>query len=440
MAGLAIGINLFATPGSAAVYKPANTLKPLETIERRVGTALQHIPVDDTRDTNDITGSSTKLVDLDVLGSSWEQYQAGLADVLNSFRQPDDRIEPDRHNAKQMHLVDVAACLLRALLNDLRHTRAITVGSVVHVVPAYASAILRRMLHDSTRIAGLSADKIHFITEPAAFVLAYMNRTVVTQGSTCLVVTGNCEEYYASVVEVDRQLQGIAVHATVQGKSDPGDAMLAIGVAHCAALALRQAKTTPATIIIVSQAFEHQTQVCDRLSLLCPNAGQADTDLDANGLAAVRGAAISAARSDSGATNADSRSEYLDDRNPVALVRRRVGSNEVFPLIEVGADEDSSYGGFMVSSDAAGGAKIEIELLEKAASGDYEALVAIIEIVPDSRNRQASDYQLSIERDTAGMVMLDVYRDPASNIDELTATPLGLTDEEIQRSKSSLSA
>ncbi|KAK5712171.1 hypothetical protein LTR17_018077 [Elasticomyces elasticus] len=244
----------------------------------------------------------------------------------------------------------------------------------------------------------------------------------------CLVVTGNCEEYYASVVEVDRQIQGIAVHATVQGKSDPGDAMLA-------------SRSTPATILIVSRAFEHRTQVRDRLSILCPNAGHADTDLDADGLAAVRGAAIEAARSDSGAMNADGRDEYLDDKNPMGLVKRRVGSNEVLPMMEAGADEDFSYGGFMVSSDAAGGAKIEIDFLEKAASSDYEALVVNIEIVPDARNRQTSDYRVYMERDIDGMVMLrDTYPDPASNIDELTATPLGLTDEEIHRSKSSLSA
>ncbi|KAK3614106.1 hypothetical protein LTR56_027476, partial [Elasticomyces elasticus] len=211
-------------------------------------------------------GSESLLpIDFDALSMDSDQYQGVLAQLLESILETDKRTKSGTSEAKQMRLVDVVASFLRALLGDLKDTHANTINSVVHVITAYTSALLQRMLQDSTAIAALSKNQIHFLTTLAAFVLAYSHRTTVTQDSNFLVLTSDSKVYYASVVERLPD-EGTLFHTLVKdnreaekGHYSAGESALTTDVEKCVALALQAANTNPLITIIVAQAFENRT-------------------------------------------------------------------------------------------------------------------------------------------------------------------------------------
>ncbi|KAK4903513.1 hypothetical protein LTR49_026864 [Elasticomyces elasticus] len=389
------------------------------------------------------------LVGLGSLAAPHTQSLRGLSGLLmNAHRLAKGRAESDTCEIAQthMHLVDVAASILVALLDSLKLSRVTTVGRVVLVIPAYTAASSRRMLHDAARIANLDKDKIRLLTAPAALVLAYNHETGAHQHSTFLVLTGDAEEFHVSVVEQDHQHDIIAVLSSARGTCTSGedlgqsarDTALAAKVQSFATLALQHASGgSPATIIIVAKAFTNKTLVQDRLSLFCSNAAEIDITLDSSGLAAVRGAAIHATQWESQATNAHSSGLLVDDRNPMTLIARLVAGNKAEQLVQAGAFEEDSTGHFVIYSDCADSAAFDIDILEKPEIGGDEVSVAKDKVEPNVNNHPNSRYQLVVSRDRRGIVKLATNPFSTHDADdyELTETPLGLTEREIKRSK-----
>ncbi|KAK3618852.1 hypothetical protein LTR22_026217 [Elasticomyces elasticus] len=451
MATLAIGIDLFASPCSAAVYETtsATSADRLEIVHYGTETALQHIPVDKARKTSTVIGSSTTLVGLDSPAASLTQSASGLSGLLmNASHLAKGRAESDTLELAQihMHLVDITASILVALLDSLKLSRVTTVGSVVLVIPAHTAASSRRMFHDAARIVDLDEDKIRLLTAPVALVLAYNHETDVHQHSKFLVLTGDAEDFHVSVVEQDHQQDIIAVLSSTQGTCTSGedleqsarDTVLATDVESCATLALQHASAGgPATIIIVAKAFTNKTLVQDRLSLLCSNAAEIDITLDASGLAAVRGAAIQATQWDSQAANMQSSGLLVDDKNLMTLIARFARGGKEEQLVQAGAFEEDSTGGFIIYSDFAGGAAFDIDILEIPEIGDKRVSVAMIRVEPNVNNSPSSRYKLVVSRDVRGVVQLAIKPISAQDADayEVTEPPLGLNKRDIKRSK-----
>ncbi|KAK4890355.1 hypothetical protein LTR49_028739, partial [Elasticomyces elasticus] len=173
MATLAIGIDLFASPCSVAFHEPTSATPPdrPEVVHCGEGVALQRIPIDKARNTSTVIGSITMLVGLDSMDGPHTQSRRGLSGLLmNAHRLAKGRAESDTCEIAQthMHLVDVTASILVALLDSLKLSRVTTVGRVVLVIPSYTAASSRRMLYDAARIADLDKDKIRLLTAPAA--------------------------------------------------------------------------------------------------------------------------------------------------------------------------------------------------------------------------------------------------------------------------------
>ncbi|KAK5710209.1 hypothetical protein LTS12_028012, partial [Elasticomyces elasticus] len=201
MATLAIGIDLFASPCSAAFHGPTSATPAghPEVVHCGDGAALQRIPIDQARKTSTVIGSSTMLVGLDSLAAPHTQSLRGLSGLLmNAHHLAKGRAESDTCEIAQthMHLVDVTASILVALLDSLKLSRVTTVGRVVLVIPSYTAASSRRMLFDAARIADLDKDKIRLLTAPAALVLAYNHEIGTHQHTTFLVLTGDAEDFH----------------------------------------------------------------------------------------------------------------------------------------------------------------------------------------------------------------------------------------------------
>ncbi|KAK5689226.1 hypothetical protein LTR17_026416 [Elasticomyces elasticus] len=447
MATLAIGIDLFTSSCSAAVHEPtsANPAHRPEVVHCGDGAVLQRIPIDQARKTR----SSTMLVGLDSMAAPHTQSLRGLSGLLmNAHRLAKGRAESDTCEIAQphMHLVDVTASILVALLDSLKLSRVTTVGTVVLVIPSHTAASCRRMLHDAARIADLDKDQICLLTALAALVLAYNHETGTHQHSTFLVLTGDAEDFHVSVVEQDHQHDIIAVLSSARGTCESGEDLgksapntaLAAKVESFATLALQHASVGgPATIIIVAKAFTNKTLVQDRLSLLCTNAAEIDITLDTDGLAAVRGAAFHATQWESQATNAHSSGLLVDDRNPMTLIARFVGGNKEEQLVQAGALEEDSTGGLVIYSNFARGAIFDIDILVKPKIVDDKVSVARVTVKPNVNNHPNPHYQLVLSRDVRGIVELAIKSVSAQDADvyEVTEPPLGLDKSEINRSK-----